>query len=92
MKSRSSDPLVFRLYALVVYLVFCVAYAQAENAATIPRFSSLLVDQTELLGAAENAAIEARLKMVQASGRAQIGVLIATGTGEEPGAIFVARG
>ena len=82
---------VVRLYALVVCLLFCVACARADNAVPIPSFSRLLVDQAKLLSAADNASIEARLKMIQASGRAQIGILIAAGTGDETLAQYALR-
>jgi uncharacterized protein len=91
MKTRVLDLFVIGLCALVVCLAFCVALARADNLAPIPRATSLIVDQTKLLTADERTSLEARLKEVQASGRAQIGILIATGTGDEPLAQYSLR-
>jgi uncharacterized protein len=75
--------LASHFFALLLCLVLCMPHAHAADAAPIPPFTSLIVDQVKLLNDDERSAIETRLKSIQASGRAQIGILVATGTGDE---------
>ena len=79
MKRQLSRGLVMTLAWL---LLSCTA-ALAATPAPPPRATSLLVDQTNLLTAREREEIDARLQAIEASGKAQVGVLIATGTGSE---------
>jgi uncharacterized protein len=58
------------------------AHAAAPQA--IPEATSLLVDQAHALSDDERAALEQRLKTIQDSGRAQVGMLVSSGTGGEP--------
>ena len=66
------------------YLCFCLlaatALACAAAPAPIPAPTSLLVDQTGALSAEESAALLARLQAIQTSGRAQVAILISSGT------------
>jgi uncharacterized protein len=69
-------------------LCFCVIAATgwvcAAEPAPIPQPNSLLVDQVGVLSDAERAALLARLQTIQTSGRAQIAMLISSGTGGAP--------
>ena len=70
--------------ALLVSLTFCcVAYADTNSPIPIPRATSLIVDQAKLLTDEQRMSIGTRLKKIQTTGRAQIGILIASGTGDE---------
>jgi len=77
--------------ALLALLLLAPALCQAAGPTAVPRATSLLVDQARLLNDTERRAVEARLQAVQASGRAQIGVLIATASGDEPLAAYALR-
>lgn len=99
---RISTPTpVTRLLAGLVRSILiglCALFAGSSLCATpagdlvaIPRATSLLVDQAGLLTGVERGAIEARLKRIQDSGRAQVGVLISTGTGAEALAPYALR-
>jgi uncharacterized protein len=63
----------------------------AADLVPVPRAASLVVDQAGLLTAVERGRIEARLRQVQASGRAQIGILVSAGTGDEGLAPYALR-
>jgi uncharacterized protein len=66
-------------------LCFCVitaaGWVYAAAPAAIPEPTSLLVDQAGALSDAERAALLERLRAIQSSGRAQIALLISSGTG-----------
>lgn len=70
------------------WLCFCVIAAAgwvcAAAPAPIPQPTSLLVDQVGVLSDAERAALLARLQTIQTSGRAQIAILISSGTEGAP--------
>ena len=70
------------------WLCFCIIAATnwvcAAALAPIPPPTSLLVDQVGVLRDAERAALLARLQTIQTSGRAQIAILISSGTGGAP--------
>ena len=69
-------------------LCFCVIAAAvwecAAAPAPIPAPTSLLVDQAGVLSAAEHGALLARLQTIQTSERAQIAILISSGTEGAP--------
>lgn len=77
--------------ALLCALLLGAGPCRAADLVAVPRATSRVVDQAGLLTAAERAAIEARLKEVQQSGRAQIGLLISPGTGSEDLPAFALR-
>lgn len=76
-------------------LGFCVIAAAVWECvaapAPIPAPASLLVDQAGVLSAAEQAALLARLQTIQTSGRAQIAILISSGTQGAPLADYALR-
>jgi uncharacterized protein len=79
--------LAVAIFALLSGSILC----SAANLVAIPRATGLIVDQAGLLSDTDRAALEARLKKIQASGRAQIGVLISPGTGDEALAPYALR-
>ncbi len=84
-----------RLQAWFGWLCFCVFAAANQGYAAaphpVPEAASLLVDQAEALSDAEQGALAARLQAIQASGRAQVAILISSGTGGEPLADYALR-
>ena len=74
-------------FAGFVLWCFCAlmgaGFAGAAAPALVPEPTSLLVDQAGALTEAERDALLARLKAIERSERAQIGILIAAGTGED---------
>jgi len=70
------------------WLCFCVVAASgwvcAAAPAPIPQPTSLLVDQVGVLSDAERTALLARLRTIQTSGRAQIAILVSSGTDGAP--------
>ncbi len=79
--------LALALWALVLGSTLC----QAASLAAVPRATGLLVDQVKLLSDAERRVIQGRLEEVQASGRAQIGILVSAGTDDESTAAYALR-
>lgn len=79
MKRRMTCGLVASFASLLLSLTVALAAVPAPP----PRATALLVDQAQLLTASEHDDIEARLKSIEGSGKAQVGVLIAAGTGDE---------
>jgi len=75
-----------RLHECLAYLCLCalVALHPAHAAEPLPEPTGLLVDQAGALSEAEQAALAARLRAIQASGRAQVAILVSGGTGGEP--------
>jgi len=73
---------VITLLCMGVLTVAQVAHA-AEPVA-IPEQTSLLGDQAHALDQAARLALEARLRAIQSSARAQVAILISSGIGEEP--------
>lgn len=67
------------------------ALCNAADLVAVPRATSLIIDQAKLLTDAERSGIEARLRTIQASGRAQVGVLISGDTGDEAPASYALR-
>ena len=76
-------PLRSLLVTSLAWLLLSCTAALAATPAPPPRATSLLVDQTNLLTTDEHEEIDSRLQAIAASGKAQVGVLIAAGTGEE---------
>ena len=72
-------------------LLFGSALCNAADLVAVPRATSLIIDQAKLLTAAERGEIEARLRQIQESGRAQIGILISLDTGDEAPASYALR-
>jgi uncharacterized protein len=62
-----------------------------ETPDLVPQQTGLLVDQAGALDAASSAEIEGRLEALQSAGRAQVAILISSGTGDEPLADFSLR-
>jgi uncharacterized protein len=65
--------------------------ACAAAPAPIPEATGLLVDQAGVLSEGEREALAARLRTIQASGRAQVAILVSGGTGGEPLADYALR-
>ena len=63
-------------------LLTALNFAQATE--PVPELTGLLVDQTSVLSDDERAAVTARLRAIQDSGRAQVAILVSSGTGGEP--------
>lgn len=85
-----------RLYRWITIWCLCLiapaVLAQAAETAAIPELpASLLVDQTGALSNAERAVLEDRLRAIQASGRAQVAILVSVGAAGEPLADFSLR-
>lgn len=80
---------------VALWLCFCAfaatGVACAAAPAPIPEATSLLVDQAGVLSEGEREALAARLRTIQASGRAQVAILISGGTGGEPLADYALR-
>ncbi|HSQ04327.1 MAG TPA: TPM domain-containing protein [Burkholderiales bacterium] len=74
------------LYALIGWLCWLgiAAPACAAETAAIPEATSLLVDQAGALTESERDELLSRLKAIQDSGRAQIAILVSTGTAGAP--------
>ena len=75
---------------------FCLLFAVAGTVAAavpggIPAQTALLTDEADVLTVEEHAALLARLLAIQRSGRAQIAVLISSGTGGVPLADYALR-
>jgi uncharacterized protein len=64
---------------------------KAADLVAVPRATGLILDQTQLLTDAERGGIERRLAQIQASGQAQIGILVSAGTGDEALASYALR-
>lgn len=76
---------------LCLCLIAAAGWDCAAAPAAIPAPASLLVDQAGALSEAEHAALLARLQSIQASGRAQIAILISSGTEGAPLADYALR-
>ena len=72
-------------------LLFGSIQCNAADLVAVPRATSLIIDQAKLLTDAERGEIEARLKKIQESGRAQIGILISPDIGDEALAPYALR-
>lgn len=74
------------------WLCFCVlaatGWACVAATAPIPQPTSLLVDQVGVLSDAEREGLLTRLRAIQTSGRAQVAILISSGTGGAPPAAY----
>jgi uncharacterized protein len=75
--------------SLVHFFTTSLLYAAARE--PIPEATSLLVDQVGALSDAEREALTARLRTIQDAGRAQVAILISSGTSGEPLADYALR-
>lgn len=77
------------------WLCFCLfaaaGFVSAAAPYPIPEATSLLVDQVGALNDAEREALAARLQAIQMSNRAQIAILVSSGTGDAPLADYASR-
>src|SRR5215471_1050722 len=74
---------------LCLSLLAALNFAQAAE--PVPELTGLLVDQAGALSDDERAAVTARLRAIQDSGRAQVAILVSSGTGGEPLADYALR-
>lgn len=79
------------LSALSVCLLLAGPARGADDAAALPQPTTLLVDQAAVLRDDERERLLARLTSIEAAGRAQIAILIASGTGGVPLAEYALR-
>src|SRR5687768_11481066 len=73
------------------YALMSVGFAYAAAPSLVPVPTRLLVDQAGALIESERDALLARLKAIERSERAQIGILITAGAGEETLAEYALR-
>src|SRR5688572_24064766 len=71
--------------------VMALPAARAADSQDIPEATGLLVDQAGALSESEQSGLAARLRAIQDSGRAQVAILVASGTGGEPLADYALR-
>src|SRR5262245_50011127 len=78
---------------LCIWLALCMLAAAhlARAAEPIPELTGLVVDQAGALSEDERNALAARLRAIQDAGRAQVAILVSTGTGGEPLADYALR-
>lgn len=95
---NAMSPLHMRstLLVFVAHLLLCplmpTAWAGAANPVVVPVLPpSLLVDQSGTLNATERDALVQRLKAIQASGRAQLAILVSSDIGSEPLSVYSLR-
>ena len=87
---------LLKLLAVAVAVACCALLPEsnlraAADLVAVPRATCLIVDQAKLLTEAERGAVGQRLKELQESGRAQVGILISSGTGDEELASYSLR-
>jgi len=81
-----------KIILIFFFLIVSAAAAQATETAAIPNLpAGLLVDQAGALADADREALEARLRAIQASGRAQVAILISGDIHGEPLSEFSLR-
>jgi uncharacterized membrane protein YgcG len=66
---------------LVTGVLITLLLAAPAAVSQVPEPTGLLVDEAGALDEAERSALAARLKAIQDSGRAQVAILVASGTG-----------
>src|SRR4051812_29491459 len=73
----------WRLIVLAVFIHRAAGWTLAAQPAPVPEQTALVVDQASALTTETREALNSRLQVIQASGRAQVAVLISSGIRDE---------
>ncbi|HKA45953.1 MAG TPA: TPM domain-containing protein [Burkholderiales bacterium] len=88
----TSKALAAAAFAILCLFTASLPYAvYAAPPQPVPELTGLLVDQAGALSEVERAALAERLQAIQSSGRAQVAILVSSGTSGEPLADYALR-
>ena len=91
MQATASRTLGRWLACLCWLALMALPAAHAADSRDIPEATGLLLDQDGALSESEQSVLAARLRAIQDTGRAQVAILVASGTGGEPLADYALR-